>query len=350
MNNQLQVILGNSNRRFSGVTSTMLQTMAYQRSLCELRVLGSHNLPDPSIAIGFREAMKLGRKAEAPIIFHARRNNEMIQAIALKTLGANVNTLFTSTAQRHHSILTKWLMGQMDAVISTCSSAASFLEKPPAIIIPHGIDTRTYRPTNDRKSAWQQTGFPGDYGIGIFGRVRKQKGIGLFVNACLENLPAFPGATAIIVGAIDDEALVEDCKKKAAQANLKDRIIFTAELPFERIPELFRAMSLVCALSYNEGYGLTVLEALASGTPVLATTAGAWPDILDGKPVGKLVPVGNQEAITRQMYSLLLDQKNLEVLGKNGRAMVEQCYKIEDEAQSLVNFYKSLASQQSTNN
>ncbi len=344
MSQKTKVILGNSNPRFSGVTSTMLQTMAYQRQLCDLNVLGKHNLPDPSIAISFREAIKTGKKAKTPVVFHARRNDEMIQALILKkVLGANLRILFTSTAQRHHSRLTRWLMSQMDAVISTCQAAANFLQIAPATIIPHGVDTRTYMPATDKVAAWQATGFPGKYGIGIFGRVRKQKGTELFVDACLKNLPDFPDTSAVIVGAIDDPELVERCKRKAVDAGLQDRILFTGELPFEQIPVLFRAMSLVCALSYNEGYGLTVLEALASGTAVLATKAGAWPDILANRPVGRLVNVGDQEAITKQMHQLLTDPNSLATMGSAGRKLVEQEYKIEDEARSLIRFYEKLA-------
>jgi len=343
MNQQLRVILGNSNKRFSGVTSTMLQTMSYQKSLCEIRVLGMHNLPDPSIAINFRQAVKFCNQSTSPVIFHARRNDEMIQALLLKKLcGANLKILFTSTAQRQHSFLTKWLMQEMDAVISTCSAAASYLKDSPAAIIPHGIDTSLYAPARNKKEAWQATGFPGDYGIGIFGRVRKQKGIDLFINACIENLPKLPGATAIIVGAIDNKDLVEHCKKMASEANLQDRIIFTGELPFDRIPELFRSMSLICALSRNEGYGLTVLEALASETPVLATRAGAWPDILNDQAVGSLAECDNQSMINQQMYALLQNQKNLESMGRSGRELVLRKYKIEDESKSLTDFYKSL--------
>ena len=322
----------------------MLQTMAHQRELCDLRVLGNYNLPDSSIAIGFLEAAKFCKGSASPVIFHARRNDEMIQALALKKLfGANLRILFTSTAQRHHSLLTKWLMSQMDAIISTCSAAASFLQSPPDTIIPHGVDSRTYIPAENKAEAWKSTGFPGSYGIGIFGRVRKQKGIDLFVNACLENLPSLPQVSAVIVGAIDDKELVERCKGKAREANLEERIIFTGELPFEQIPGLFRAMSLVCALSYNEGYGLTVLEALASGTAVLATKSGAWPDILADQKAGSLVDIGDQEAITKKMKLLLTEPRLLETMGVNGRRMVEEKYQIEEEARSLVNFYEKLA-------
>jgi mannosyltransferase len=343
MNQPLRVILGNSNKRFSGVTSTMLQTMSYQQSLCEIWVLGNHNLPDPSIAINFRQAVQICKESKTPVIFHARRNDEMIQALFLKKLcGANLKILFTSTAQREHSFLTKWLMQQVDAVISTCSAAASYLKDPPVAVIPHGINTNLYTPAQNKQEAWKATGFPGDYGIGIFGRVRKQKGVDLFINACIKNLPKLPGATAIIVGAIDDKELVENSKKKASEANLLDRIIFTGELPFDRIPGLFRSMSLICALSRNEGYGLTVLESLASETPVLATKAGAWPDILADQAVGSLAECDNQSMINQQMYALLQNQKSLASMGRSGRELVLRKYKIEDEARALFNFYKSL--------
>jgi mannosyltransferase len=84
-----EVILGNSNKRFSGVTSTMLQTLKHQQSKITLRVLGKHHLPDElaHLNIGF---WQLVRDCKTPLpngnsrVFHARRNDEMIQALLLK--------------------------------------------------------------------------------------------------------------------------------------------------------------------------------------------------------------------------------------------------------------------------
>ena len=116
----------------------------------------------------------------------------------------------------------------MDAVLSTCQAAAQYLDKPPAAIIPHGINTNVYFPTENRQASWKELDLPGTWGIGILGRVRKQKGVHLFVRACIATLPAHPDLTAVIVGAItkDNENFVTQLQQEIKDAGLNERILF----------------------------------------------------------------------------------------------------------------------------
>jgi len=150
-----------------------------QRDLAGVAVLGPHNLPEGTAVLSFGEMLRLCRR---PLpggryrVFHARRNDEMIQALLARALGAKLRIAFTSTAQRRHSRFSRWLMSRMDGIVSTCTAAASYLDREPDIIVPHGVDVARYRPPESREAAWNALGFPGDYGIGVFGRVRPSKG------------------------------------------------------------------------------------------------------------------------------------------------------------------------------
>tara|TARA_R110001592_G_scaffold319724_3_gene597473 strand:+ start:2125 stop:3201 length:1077 start_codon:yes stop_codon:yes gene_type:complete len=345
---EVELIIGNSNSNFSGVTSTMLQVLSYQRDIIKLRVMGKHFLNDPSLAISFWQTALMCRK---PLrngkwrIFHARRVDEMIQGVILKYLfRAKIKLVFSSAAQRHRSGLTLWLTRQMDGVIAVSNRSASYLADPPAMINPHGIQIDDYVPAPDKLAAWQALGFGGKYGIGILGRVRKQKGVHLFVEGCISVLDKYPDYNAVIVGAISgsNKEFVNQLKDKIKVAGLSERITFTDELPFEQIPKIFSALSLVCALSDNEGFGLTVLEAMSSGAAVLATQAGAWEDIIRPGVDGYIVPVNDQQAVTEKMDLLLSDTDTLLELGRNGRANVEQQYGVEHEAQRLIDYFRSL--------
>jgi len=337
-----EVILGNSNKRFSGVTSTMLQTLACQRELVNVRVLGSHHLPPESaaLAISFFALARLCRKTLPDgrwRVFHARRNDEMIQALLLKhVFGAKIRILFTSTAQRHHSRFSKFLMSKMDKVISTCSAAAKYLNPPPSDIVPHGINTRLYSPVEKNNDSIE---------IGIFGRVRAQKGTDLFVRAAISALKERADVQATIVGAITPEQrpFAETLKAEIKAAGLEDRIRFTGELPFEQIPALFQRMHLVAALSLNEGYGLTVLEAMSSGAAVLTSEAGAWPDIVEPGVHGEIVTCNNQQEANAALAKLLTDKHTLIEMGQAARRHILKNYTIEREAERLCNIYKDMS-------
>ncbi|YCM45986.1 glycosyltransferase family 4 protein [Verrucomicrobiaceae bacterium 227] len=335
-----QLILGNSNKRFSGVTSTMLQTLPHVQEEMPLLVLGKHHLPQNTPTITFRELTAL--KDDQPRLFHARRNDEMLQALAAQKFGAKLKIVFTSTGQRHHTRFTRWLMSKMDAIITTCSAAESYLEKKADIMIPHGIDLDRYRMPADKKAAWQALGFPGEFGIGIFGRVRPQKGVDLLVDAAIPLLKKDPAPTVVIVGETTPKFrdYQEQLEKKIATAGLTDRIIFHGSRPSSELPGLFQGMSLVAALSRNEGFGLTVLEAMGCGCAVLASHAGAWLDIVEDGTHGRIVPCDKLEA-TREALAHLLSA-DLKSMGLNGRRHVEQFYTVQREASALTGFYRKI--------
>jgi len=345
---ETELILGNSNSRFSGVTSTMLQVLRHQKNILKVAVLGKHHLPDDIHHVTFLQLIKLCRK---PLpngrfrIFHARRNDEVIQALILKKcFGAKIRIAFTSTAQRQHSWITRYLIRESDAIISTGSAAASYIEGGADIIIPHGIDLTSFAPADDRLALWQELGFPGKYGIGIFGRVRHQKGIDLLIHATIPLLEKHPDFTVIICGETtpDNQEFQKKLQKEINSAKLSDRFLFLGEQPFSELPRLFRAMTIVTALSRNEGFGLTVLESMASGTAVLASEAGAWKDIVRDGTDGYIIPCNDLAATQEKLNLMMTHAKNLATMGRNGRERVEQHYTLEREAKALCEFLVKL--------
>jgi mannosyltransferase len=349
-----EIILGNSNPRFSGVTSTLLQVLQHQQAVVSLSVLGKHHLPAGTPTVRFVEC---ARSLKSPLpdgrwrVFHARRNNEMLQAVILKHIfRARIKIIFTATAQRHPTWITRWLISKADGLITTSNTAAAYLPRKPDAIIPHGIDSKRYAPpVNGKTEAWQALKLPGEFGIGIFGRVRPQKGVDLLIDAMIQVIQGYPEfkGTVVIVGETTHkyEAYLNSLKERIHNAGLSERFIFLGRQPFERIPGLFRGMSLVAALSRNEGFGLTVLEAMSSGTAVLASRAGAWADII--KPsFGRLVACDNLQQTTTVIEELLKQPIHaLHTMGANARAEIEARYAIEQEAKRLIDFYRSLQNQ-----
>ncbi len=145
------------------------------------------------------------------------------------------------------------------ALSPTCQAAASYLIQKPSIVVPHGVNTETYHPAPCKVDAWESLGYPGKYGIGIFGRVREQKGVDLFVEAALLIAEKHPDFTFIIGGEVtpSNARFVRGLKQKIEKAGLEERILFIGKQPLNRLPLLFRGVSILAALSRNEGFGLT---------------------------------------------------------------------------------------------
>src|ERR1700680_1559658 len=270
----LQLIVPNLHRRYSGVTATNRMVAPKLATMFRAAWLG-RNAPDGIARIGFADLVKLWRR-RTPLIWHARRNNEMIVGVLLRSLGWPLKLVFTSAAQRHHTWITRWLINRMDAIIATNGISASFLKRE-ATVIPHGVDTDTYAPPANRAAAFAEAGLPGRYAIGCFGRVRAQKGSDLFVDAMCRLLPRYPDFTAVLVGAITPEhlAFANGLKKRIEAAGLQSRIVISGELPIEDVQRWYRRLTIYAFTSRNEGFGLTLIEAMSAGAALGGSRGGA---------------------------------------------------------------------------
>src|SRR4051794_3678419 len=150
---QLQLIVPNLHRRYSGVTATNRMVAPKLAKCFRAAWLGS-DAPDGIARMGVGDLLNLWRRRE-PLIWHARRNDEMIAGVLLRALGWPLKLVFTSAAQRQHRRLTRRLIQQMDAIIATSALSASFLERD-AAVIPHGVDTERYAPAADRAAAFAE--------------------------------------------------------------------------------------------------------------------------------------------------------------------------------------------------
>src|ERR1700675_2497896 len=119
----LQLIVPNLHRRYSGVTATNRMVAPKLAQLFRAAWLGP-DAPDGIARMRPADLVKLWRRRDS-LIWHARRNNEMIVGVLLKSLGWPLKLIFTSAAQRHHSCITRWLINRMDVIIATNDISAS---------------------------------------------------------------------------------------------------------------------------------------------------------------------------------------------------------------------------------
>jgi len=198
----------------------------------------------------------------------------MLIGLALRGLGWPFKLVFTSAAQRHHTWITRFLIARMDGVIGHQRGV--------------GVLSQAAR---DRRTPWRRhvgllpaggpggsvcvTGLPGRYAIGCFGRVRPQKGTDLFVEAMCTLLPKYPDYMAVIVGAIDGRGFADALEARVRAAGLAERIRILGERPIAELPHWYQRVSIYAFTSRNEGFGLTLIEAMAASTALVATRAGA---------------------------------------------------------------------------
>src|SRR5436309_2789708 len=338
---ELQLIVPNLHRRYSGVTATNRMVAPKLAKRFRAAWLGS-DAPDGIARMDAADLLKCWRHSK-PLIWHARRNDEMVFGVLLKGLGWPLKLVFTSAAQRRHSRLTRWLIRRMDAVIATSELSASYLKRQ-ATVIPHGVDTERYAPPADRAAAFAEAALPGRYAIGCFGRVRVQKGTDVFVDAMCRLLPRYPDFSAVIVGAItiDQTAFANDLKARIETAGLSSRIVMTGELPIEELPRWYRRLTVYAFTSRNEGFGLTLLEAMSSGAALVASRAGAAELVVKDGVTGVLVPPGDVDALVAALEPLMRDPAAATAMGARARARVLERFSVDAEANRIADVYRAL--------
>ncbi|WP_425093022.1 glycosyltransferase family 4 protein [Tropicimonas sp. S265A] len=337
----LAVLAPNLKRRLSGVTSTIVRLVPIQADQIGIRATGP-GLPADVPQFPLARCFSLPRDRWR--VWHARRNTEMALGLILRRVfRRKFKLLFTSAAQRHHTGFTKHLIGQMDAVIATTSKAASYLDRP-ATVIMHGVDTQVFQPAEDRTVLKSRLGLGEGPLIGCFGRIRHQKGTDVLIDALCEVLPEIPQAQAVILGRAlpKEQDFLDALKTQVSEAGLSDRIHFKGEVPWDQVVAHYKALDLYIAPQRWEGFGLTPLEAMACGVPVLATPVGAFDEIIMPGQTGDILPIADVSALESAMREWLGDPDALSAARPRCRAHVTENYAIEGEAARIIAVYREL--------
>jgi mannosyltransferase len=345
---EIEVIVPNFKRRLSGVTATIARLVPIQADRIALATLGP-GLPDGFPDLGFSGLLRLPRTLPTggPRVWHARRNTEMIGGLAAKhILRKRLKLVFTSASQREHTWLTRWLIRRMDAVIATSERTAGYLERPATVIL-HGIDTGRFSPPShaERAALRRDLGLPAEgFLVGCYGRIRAQKGTDVFVDAMLRLMPQRPGLRAIVMGRSTSkhEGFERALRDRVAQAGLSDRLLFLPEVPVDAMADRYRMLDLFVAPQRWEGFGLTPLEAMSCGVPVVATTVGAFPELVVDGVTGALVAPGDVEAMAQAAAVLLDDAAALSRASLAARQHMLDSFRIEAEAEAIIAVYRSL--------
>jgi mannosyltransferase len=342
---EVEVVAPNFKRRLSGVTSTLERVVPLQARSVKIAALGPV-LPPHVPRIRFRDLLRIWSHpaGRAFRVWHARRNVEMLAGVVLRNLlGAPLKLVFTSASQREHTAWTRFLIRRMDALISTSSRTASYL-KHPSTVIRHGIDPDQFRPVADKTAQRARLGLPNLRFVGCFGRIRRQKGTDVFMDAMIRLLPSRPDAGAIVLGRAlgKHRLLLTELKRKVKLTGLSDRIFFPTEVPPSQTPDWYAALDVFVAPQRWEGFGVTPLEAMASGVPVVATSVGAFPELVVPEVTGAIIPPGDVEEMVREVGRLLDEAARLAQLGVNARRHVTENLSLTAEAEGINAVYRNL--------
>jgi glycosyltransferase involved in cell wall biosynthesis len=159
--------------------------------------------------------------------------------------------------------------------------------------------------------------------IAYIGRLDPEKGILNFVQAMPRLLGIKDDITALIIG---DGQLRDEAVQYLKQENLNDKVTFAGWVAHDDMPYYLNKLRLLVVPSYSEGLPNAVLEAMACGTPVLATPVGAIPDLIKDGETGFIMEDNSPECIAKNVIRALT-HPNLDRISQNGAALIEKEYR-----------------------
>jgi glycosyltransferase involved in cell wall biosynthesis len=194
-------------------------------------------------------------------------------------------------------------------------------------VVPYGVDVSRFKPAPDaRGSGRARLGIPAAAPV-LFtaGRLVRKKGFEYLVDA-LPLVESVNPAHLVIAG---DGDLAAELRARAITAGVADRVHFLGDLSQDGVGAWFAAADIAVVPSVRDDSGNvdglpnTVLEALASGTPLVSTPAGGIAQVIDDGRTGVIVPERDPRALAAAISALLRDPARRSALGHAGRAMVE---------------------------
>ena len=206
----------------------------------------------------------------------------------------------------------------------------------------NGVDSIRFHPGSAEQAvAGCPFARPAHWLLGTVGRMQTVKDQPTLARAFIRALEIDPSLRqSLRLVLVGDGPLRAECRQLLAEAGVADR----AWLPGERtdIPEIMRGLDCFVLPSLAEGISNTILEAMASGLPVIATDVGGNADLVITGVTGKIVPAADAEAMAHEIVRLAKQRETAQDMGRAGRGLVERKFSMDAMVAAYQGTYDKL--------
>jgi len=263
---------------------------------------------DAAVTVGAGDKMFWGRLA-------ARIARVPVVVSALHSTG------WPDSVGRLNRILTPWT----DAFVGVAGAHGRHLienERFPADkvhVIPNGVDVEQFRPRPARTAALRrELGIPADAPVcGIVAALRPEKNHEMFLHAAAIVRDRLSDARFVIAG---DGPMRNRLETLTGRLNLSESVHFLGTR--SDVPELLSMFDVFALSSHNEASPVSILEAMATETPVVATRVGSVAESVDHGVTGLLVESGEADRFAESLLAVLTDKDRSRPMGRAGRKRV----------------------------
>ena len=178
--------------------------------------------------------------------------------------------------------------------------------------------------------------------LGTIANLFPRKGYEVMLRALPSIARAVPSVQYVIVGS-DDHHYADRLKGLAQELKIADRVHIVGFQ--DPVQPFLASLDLYVHPALMEGFGIAVVEAMAMGKAVVATTTGGLPEVVAQGETGLLVPPGDAESLASTVVSLLSDGVRREQMGRNGKARAQERFSLDASVIQMEQFYGEVLGQ-----
>ncbi|WP_303863974.1 glycosyltransferase [Alkalibaculum bacchi] len=207
-------------------------------------------------------------------------------------------------------------------------------------ITPFGVDLLRFRKTDKKQSD--------NIVIGNIKSLQEVYGIEYLVQAIailkqrFEHSGHLDISKKVRVLIYGDGVLRNELELLTNKLNLHDSITFMGSIPNSEVPSALGKMDIFCATSNQESFGVSLVEAMAIGLPVVATDVSGFKEVVEDGKTGIIVKRKNPQAIAEALETLIFNSELRQKYGQNGRTKVEKLYNWEDNVNKMLEIYRAI--------
>ena len=273
------------------------------------------NFPSPYIAFTVAMASRL-RRIPAVLTWH----NDL----------PPVTSLASVFIRTHDTVILPGYIRAYRRVIATSVTYAKQSRILPTLgelvtVIPNGVDCKRFHPDVKSARIRAQLGVEGEFAmifVGALTKWHRYKGLDVLLGSMEIALRKREDLRLLVVG---DGELREEYQKMAAELGISPKILFLGDVPDAELPEYYAAsdVAVLPSKDQSEGFGLTILEANATGKPVVASNVGGIPSVVRHGYNGLLVPPNHTSELAEAILFLSENREAAAAMGRNGRKVAE---------------------------
>jgi len=282
---------------------------------------------------GAIEAVFAARLAGVPVAIHSEHGYELDMLAGLPW---------------RRRLLRRFAYAAADAVFTVSSDLRVYHARQAGVsparieVLVNGVDTERFAPRPEAKSASRAgLGLPqSTFVIGAVGRLVPIKGQSLLLEAAGILVQRGLDVSVALAG---DGPELERLRSVAVSTGLSSRVFFLGAS--NAIPDFLNALDVFVLPSISEGLSNTLLEAMSSGLPVVASRVGGNVELIENGVSGLLFGVGDVAGLAEQLSHLLANPQLRCALGGSARTRIMACYRLDSMIEGYRSLYRRLAAQ-----